>query len=78
MQTYLCNPRQIVQNVSMWGASSRACGEWFGIAAYAGHCWDSIGLNSSRLAGCCPDVLRACLWPSEDEESYEAAATPVS
>lgn len=31
--------------------SSRACGEWFGIAAYARHCWDSMGLNSSRLAG---------------------------
>lgn len=23
-------------------------------------------------------MLRACLWPTEDEESYEAAATPVS
>lgn len=42
-----------------------------------------MGLDSSQVgwggdAGCCPDMIRACLWPTEDEESYEAAATPVS
>ena len=63
--------------------SSRACGEWLGITAYPRHCWESMGLDSSQVgwggdAGCCPDMIRACLWPTEDEESYEAAATPVS
>ena len=31
--------------------SSRACGEWLGITAYPRHCWESMGLDSSRLAG---------------------------
>ena len=45
-----------------------------------------LGIYGTRLiqvgwggdAGCCPDVLRACLWPTEDEESYKVAATPIS
>ena len=60
--------------------SSRAYGEWLGITAYPRHCRESrlIQVGWGGDAGCCPDVLRACLWPTEDEESYEAAATPVS